>query len=168
MQTIGTPVGSCETVVAGGHARVVDLNVRLGGSHQVVCFHTVLEGCQTRLSRARPNLVLRHIGPEEEVALSNILSIVDGFNLACSYLAQVMLFELVRVNRSVVHFVASKVVVRYSILRDAFFLLNDLLGASLAHARESCVLDEELIVLVRSRPVVHLGLEAHPEVGHSH
>lgn len=126
----------------------MNLNVGPRSSHHDISFKAVLERSHARFGRAWPNHVLFNVRSEEEVALADIFSIIHCVYLALIHMAQVVLLELISVDGTVVHFMASKVVMRYSVFGDSLLLSNDLLGVGLANAFECCILTEEFVVLI--------------------
>lgn len=102
------------------------------------------------------------------MTLTDIFSVIDCFNFTLVHLTEIVLSELVGINRAVVNLVATEVVVGHSVLRNSLLLLNNLLGARLAHTLQGSFLAKEFVVLVCGGPVVHALLETHSEVGHSH
>ena len=173
MEAVRVAVGRGEAVRAGCHSVVVNLNVRLRGWHQVdVHFGVALHGCRSCVGSRCPwgcrLVVLTPICSELEVALADILAIVDSVNFALSHVAQVMLSEFILVAGLVVHGVSAEVVVGHSLLGVALLLGQELRLVVLADAAPVCLVEEEPVVLVRRRPVIRHLLKPHLEVGDSH
>ena len=111
---------------------------------------------------------LTSVCSELEVALADIFLVFLSFNLALFHVAKIMLREFVLVAGLVVHGVSTEVVVGHSLRGVALLLGQELRLMVLADAATVCLIEEESVVLVRSRPVIRYLLESHFEVGDSH
>ena len=112
--------------------------------------------------------MLTSVCSELEVALADIFQVVLSFNLVLFHVAKIMLRKFVLVAGLVVHGVSAEVVVGLSVLGDALLLGQERRLMVLTNAVKSCLIKEESVVLVRSRPVIRYLLESHFEVGDSH
>ena len=147
-----------ESVISLGHTLMVDLNVCLGGINITKLDAHALGGSDLRLGGGGDGGVhpvgLTLICSKEEVALSDILAVVDCLDFALDNLAEIVLLVLAPSHSPVVNLITTEIVVGDSVHIDALFLSLQRLSVDFAEALFVCITVEEVVVLVSGGVVV--------------